>query len=281
MKSLIKYLLAIIPIAAALALAAYFFWPNILPGASASVAPEQVVEQYYDWYLDYIGDPGTEAFRNPLVDRAYQHSPLLLGSYIGHIDELLDGSEFIPADPFLCAQDIPVTITTQNAFSDEDQAKVIVRTSFQNHVSTVDLLKKWGQWKISNITCGSSPEGLAYSFYTWYLGYLFKDTKGDFNNPLVDRAYHTSGFLSSNLINQVDELIASNDQGGFDPFLLAQDIPGDFSVDPGVNQGTAVVHLQFGESNTKHLLIDTTWEDGNLVIDSIQEDQRTIYQTDQ
>ncbi|HEX6386576.1 MAG TPA: hypothetical protein VF177_18040, partial [Anaerolineae bacterium] len=49
--------------------------------------------------------------------------------------------------------------------------------------------------------------------------------------------------------------LASFDEGGFDPFLLAQDIPQSFSVDPGPAENTAVVHLQFGPDSVRHLLL--------------------------
>jgi hypothetical protein len=49
------------------------------------------------------------------------------------------------------------------------------------------------------------------------------------DNPLVDRTYRDSEFLAPAFVAQVDELLDSwareNRHSGYDPFLLAQDIP--------------------------------------------------------
>ena len=60
--------------------------------------------------------------------------------------------------------------------------------------------------------------------------------------------------------------------GGYDPFLLAQDIPQDFSVDPGVVAGTAVVHLQFSPESVKHLLVtldEKGWRIARITADTV------------
>ena len=43
----------------------------------------------------------------------------------------------------------------------------------------------------------------------------------------------------------MDEIIASLDKGGYDPFLCAQDIPGEFAIEKAVvsgDQASVVVH---------------------------------------
>jgi hypothetical protein len=103
---------------------------------------------------------------------------------------------------------------------------ILVQTSFADHFFTVDLRQMDGDiWQISNVTCGGNPAGNAKAFYTWYLGYIGDPATEQFRNPLVDGAYRESGFLTAAFIDKVDETIAGFDQGGFDPFLLAQDIP--------------------------------------------------------
>jgi len=52
--------------------------PFEVPVTDPPVAPETpdaVVQAFYDWYLAYIGDPATDNFRNPLVDKAYHDAP--------------------------------------------------------------------------------------------------------------------------------------------------------------------------------------------------------------
>jgi hypothetical protein len=257
-----------------IAVVAYIFWPKIILGSSASATPSQVVEMFYDWYLNYIGDPSTNDFQNPLINGAYRDSRYLTKDFINQIDRQLDSGNFFQADPFLCAQDIPEDISVLSAYHTDDHARVLVESNFHRHYFTVDLNKKWGQWKISNITCGATPEGLVYAFYTWYLGYLGNPTQGELNNPLVDRAYQSSQYLSLNFIKIVDEYLDDNTLGGFDPFLLAQDLPSDFQVEHGPKEDTCVVHLQFGENFTKSILVYVIREDGIIFIDCVEEEMQ-------
>lgn len=61
------------------------------------------------------------------------------------------------------------------------------------------------------------PEEVVEAFYAWYLGYE--------GNPLVDKVYHESAWVSREWAQAVDEQLASFDKGGGDPFLCAQDVP--------------------------------------------------------
>ncbi|MAT99687.1 MAG: hypothetical protein CL608_21305 [Anaerolineaceae bacterium] len=236
--------------------------------------PDAVVQAFYDWYLAYIGDPGSDNFRNPMVDKAYRDAPYLTESFVGHIDELLEafhsGAYGSGYDPFLCAQDIPTEITPDVTFARNDMASVVVRSSFPNQRVTVDLRPDGASWRISNITCAFDPAGAVTAFYTWYLGTIGDRSSDDFRNPLVDGAYRNQPLLAESWVQTVDETLASFEGGGFDPFLLAQDIPQDFSVDPGVVEGTAVVHLQFGPDCVRHLLV--TMDDTGRRIANISED---------
>ena len=66
------------------------------------------------------------------------------------------------------------------------------------------------------------PEDAVNGFYAWYLGAI--DLQAG-RNPLVDRAYRSSVFLSDDFVAEVDGLLDSFERGGYDPFLLAQDVP--------------------------------------------------------
>lgn len=232
--------------------------PFEIPATNPPAEPETpatVVRAFYDFYLSYIGDPASDNFRNPLVDKAYHDTPYLTESFVQHIDELL--AEFGGAgyDPFLCAQDIPVFIEPDVTFERNGMASVVFRSSFPNQLVTVDLRPEDESWRISNITCAFDPAGVTTAFYTWYLGYIGDRSRDDVRNPLVDKAYRNHPLLADSLELQVDETLTGFENGGFDPFLLAQDIPQDFSVDPGMIEGTAVIHLQFGPECITHLLV--------------------------
>ncbi len=248
--------------------------PFEIPVIDPPVGPDtagSVVLAFYEWYLDYIGEPGSDNFRNPMVDKAYHDTPYLTDSFVGHIDELLDG--FIETgggyDPFLCAQDIPTEMTPDITFARSGMTSVVVRSSFPNQMVTVDLKQEGDSWRISNITCANDPVGTTTAFYVWYLGYMGERGSSDFRSPLVDQAYHNHPLLADSLVQTVDETLANFEGGGFDPFLLAQDIPQDFSVGAGEVEKTAVVELQFGPEYVKHLLI--TMDESGRRIEAISE----------
>jgi hypothetical protein len=84
---------------------------------------------------------------------------------------------------------------------------------------------------------GAAPEAVVERFYDWYLGYP--------GNAAADGAYRSSEYLTEEFVEKVDAIIASFDQGGYDPFLCAQDIPGDLIVGDAVLSGdeaSLVVH---------------------------------------
>jgi hypothetical protein len=236
--------------------------------ASPPAQPEEVVRAFYEWYLAYFGERGSESFRNPLADRAYADSVYLTASFVGHIDDVLAGFDGKGGfDPFLCAQDIPGQVTTDGTFYHNGQASVVLHTDFANHFLITDLQQVDGNWKIINITCGATPAGTAKAFYTWYLAYIGEPGSDSFRNPLVDRAYRDSGFLSDRFIQELDDLLAEEIPA--DPILMAQDIPQDFTVDPGTTEKTAVVHLMFGAETVRHLKISMIEDMGVFKIDGI------------
>jgi len=84
------------------------------------------------------------------------------------------------------------------------------------------------------------PTEVTHQFYRWYLGYP--------GNPLADKAYRASPYLAESMIQEVDETLASFEVGGADPFLLAQDIPERFTVEPasvGDDRATVLVYFYF------------------------------------
>ena len=68
-----------------------------------------------------------------------------------------------------------------------------------------------------------APDQVVTDFYDWYLGYIRGEA--DRRNPLVDGAYRTSGYLTGRFVNEIEQTLASFDKGGFDPILMAQDVP--------------------------------------------------------
>jgi uncharacterized protein YceK len=69
---------------------------------------------------------------------------------------------------------------------------------------------------------GAAPEAVVESFYDWYLQYP--------GNVIADGAHRSSQYLTEGFVGKVDAVVASFEKGGYDPFLCAQDVPGDLVV---------------------------------------------------
>jgi hypothetical protein len=107
------------------------------------------------------------------------------------------------------------------------------------------------------------------SFYDWYRGYP--------GNVVVEEAYRSSEYLTGSFIEKVDELIASFDRGGYDPFLCAQDIPGEVIVSDEVARSgdavTIVVH-EVWNPGTEHeavneIVVELRMMDGEWKISNV------------
>lgn len=115
--------------------------------------PRQVVESFYGWYLDYsAADPETGEFNNPLVDGAYQDRVELAPEMIAQVDAALQSGS-LPADPFLCAQDLPTSISVTEEEVASDEALISVESSFEGHTFKIRLSLIEGDWKISQVMC--------------------------------------------------------------------------------------------------------------------------------
>jgi len=253
-KQLIGFFIVIF--AALLGTLAFVILPTIQADPRSVASPEQVVKEFYAWHLNYQG--------NVLADKAYHQNSALTPGFMDRVDELLVSFENQAGyDPFLCAQDIPTEIQVAAVFTSPEWVYVLIRTNFPNHFFTVDLLQSDDGWKIGNITCAFDPFGTAKAFYTWYLGYASVN-----GSPITSKAYRTSGFLSERLIAEVDELALTDLPA--DPFLLAQDLPVRFGVDPGHEPNTAFVHLEFNDDTVHHLKVNMVSEMGAWKVDSVR-----------
>jgi len=79
-----------------------------------------------------------------------------------------------------------------------------------------------------------TAEGVVTAFYDWYLGSI---DLAEGRNPLGERSYRSSKFLSDEFVAEVDSLLDSFDRGGYDPFLMAQDVPTEVEVGAAVVSG--------------------------------------------
>jgi hypothetical protein len=83
--------------------------------------------------------------------------------------------------------------------------------------------------------------------------------------------YRSNEYLTGGLIEKVDGIIDSFDRGGYDPFLCAQDVPGEFAIEGAAvlgEEASVVVHgiwnpgTQYESTNDVNVslrLVDGEW----------------------
>jgi len=89
----------------------------------------------------------------------------------------------------------------------------------------------------------STPTQVIEDFYRWYLEFSVRDEKGNFENPLADRAYRDSEYLSEASIEEVDSLLDGMETGSYGPFLCAQDIPQEVRISDSFPEEDAIVMI--------------------------------------
>jgi hypothetical protein len=189
----------------------------------------EVVEAFYEWYLEYTKPDDDGNFKNALVDGAYHDSPYLAETFKVQLDQRKPDY-----DPLLCAQDIPTLVITDGFYLERLypptqvlKGSVVVRSNFPGHIFTVDLARPGGssdEWNIEAITCTFNPEGTVKTFYTWYQGCLEGSTTC--HSPHAGQAYPSTGLITKRFEEQVEALraeFAQSGGGGYDPIVLAQD----------------------------------------------------------
>lgn len=104
-------------------------------------------------------------------------------------------------------------------------------------------------------------------FYEWYLSAFRRD--GEMHNPLAEGAYRERADLSAGFKAEVEGTLASFDKGGYDPILLAQDVPVEIRVGEGQiggDEAQMTVELFWGGNPTPSgrtvtlKLIDGQWK---------------------
>ena len=114
---------------------------------------EQTTREFYDWYLESFDDRAAGDFHNPLAEKTYQESSLLTGDFKSRVDDLLQSFEQGGYDPFLCAQDIPDSVSIETQEQSAEAATVRVQTSFEGHQFEASLIFDDQSWKIDDILC--------------------------------------------------------------------------------------------------------------------------------
>jgi hypothetical protein len=115
---------------------------NQASAQAPAVSPDQVVSDFYDWYLD----------RSVGGIRDIHESVHLTGDLISRYDEAMQSGGPGGGISLVCAQDFPDEIVINSTEISGSSASVIAHTSFG---STLELTLKidGGDWKIDNVQC--------------------------------------------------------------------------------------------------------------------------------
>jgi hypothetical protein len=122
------------------------FAPNPASAGAAelpNIPAQQVVQEFYDWYITYPG--------HPIVSGAYAEHALVGEQLVKAVEQQREDG--LIADPILCAQDVPNSVTAGEAVVDGNTAQVHLTTSFEGHELDVELQVIDGEWKINKVIC--------------------------------------------------------------------------------------------------------------------------------
>ena len=78
-----------------------------------------------------------------------------------------------------------------------------------------------------------APEEVVKTFYKWYIDLWSGPNRPEMNVEI----YRQTGYLTEELVQQLEETMASFDRGGADPVICAQDVPLYVKVDQVSTQG--------------------------------------------
>ena len=112
--------------------------------------PAEVAESFYEWYLDYLGDPSTGSFRNKMTEGAYRTSGYLSQAFVAELDAMVAEGLFF--DPVLLAQDIPSSFSVE---AGSQAGTAVVHLKFGDYGGNdllVSLVEEDGALKINSIS---------------------------------------------------------------------------------------------------------------------------------
>ena len=114
--------------------------------APAEPGPEDAIQEFYDWYVHYPG--------NPLTDGILGEHPAVSDGLVEKVDGIMASFHNRGGyDPILCAQDIPQAFAVEVIDRSIDSASAVVRTGFEGHEIYVGVLRVDGIWMIADVTC--------------------------------------------------------------------------------------------------------------------------------
>jgi hypothetical protein len=201
---------------------------------------EAVVEQFYASY--------SEEASLELVQGSAPNSTLLSRQLRLKLQGWPPGSSEL--DPFTCTALPAGQLEVAARYMNKDMHSFVLQHSPSGQIFTVDLIYNSDEgWLIHQIHCPQTPEGAAYTFFTWYVSQL--DPGGFLRRPVrfADIDYRAPGLLTPGLVQRLEAVTPGLDELEYaiDPFFMVRDRSGPvhwFSVEPDY-QGSERARLEF------------------------------------
>jgi hypothetical protein len=132
-----------------------------------TVTPETVALSFYRLYNDftrYDMDYGIE--RTRLVDWGFNWNAYLSEALLAELRATFTDPAGLPADPVLCAQDIPDFVELTPIEASDESASLQLRGMYPSgedtvtgyDLATINMEKAMGRWVIGDILCGATTE---------------------------------------------------------------------------------------------------------------------------
>lgn len=202
------------------------------------------VDLYYQWALGYGDRP-----------EALAQLPELL-----RFDFEADGGMTFCGDAWPAGYAIESVYLEPGA----KRAALAMRTSEPNTWLTLMLQKRDWYWVVADQQCADSPTGRARAFYTHYLGHS--------SSPFAGRAYRAGDYLTTDLIQRLDELAGAGDAGTLtDPFIQSASAPHWFTVAGGPDANSVLVTLALQDGGAQTLLLRLVLVDGRWLISAVED----------
>lgn len=268
------------------------------------LTPHGVVQLFYNGYFAGAQDDPTlggasyalAIAGNPLADRTYRDSPYLDTAFVARVDDLLAGSEALPAgeayDPFLRARNHPLGffVMTHEMQLAGDESIIPVQLSYGRQQTVIDVVvtRRQGEWRIADVQ-GDLPDPAASAaqvvalladlyFQRWY---AYADETGQPHAGQVDLTgflaqigdfFSDSPFVSPAFAAAALETLSGDDVAA-DPFFLSDGIPSMLEIEEAwADDGRAEVHVlqRWNQGReTRSLTVKLARSDGRWLIDGV------------
>lgn len=137
--------------------------------ATQKTSPEKIVKNFYESWTGYSG--------NPMANKLYQNNKYLTEKLEADIQDTIDSFDKVGADPVLCAQDKPQSMSFELTRQTDSNAIVEITEDFggNSQVIKAGLKMQDKKWLIDEIICTDKITGQAVTKETNMVGDYIRD----------------------------------------------------------------------------------------------------------